>query len=60
MHDRPVKIIIDTNLWISFLIGLKSLPAVRSILTDGTVSIVMTDILQQEIMTVASRPNIHY
>ena len=41
MHDRPVKIIIDTNLWISFLIGLKSSPAVRSILTDGTVSIVI-------------------
>ena len=56
MHDRPVRIIIDTNLWISFLIGLKSSPAVRNILTDGTVSIVMTDILQQEIMTVASRP----
>lgn len=56
MRDRPVRIIIDTNLWISFLIGLKSSPAVRNILTDGTVSIVMTDILQQEIMTVASRP----
>ena len=41
---------------ISFLIGLKSSPAVRSILTDGTVSIVMTDIPQQEIMAVASRP----
>lgn len=40
----------------SFLIGLKSSPVVRSILTDGTVDIVMTDILQQEIMTVASRP----
>ena len=51
MHEKPVKIIIDTNLWISFLIGLKSSSAVRSILTDGTVSIVMTDILQQEIMT---------
>ena len=45
MRDRPVRIIIDTNLWISFLIGLKSSPAVRNILTDGTVSIVMTDIL---------------
>ena len=56
MRDRPVRIIIDTNLWISFLIGLKSSPAVRNILTDGTVSIVMTDILRQEIMTVASRP----
>jgi len=36
MHDRPVRIIIDTNLWISFLIGLKSSPVVRNILTDGT------------------------
>ncbi len=56
MHDRPVRIIIDTNLWISFLIGLKSSSAVRNILTDGTVSIVMTDILRDEIMAVASRP----
>ena len=56
MHDRPVRIIIDTNLWISFLIGLKSSPAVRSILTDGRVNIVMTDILRDEIMAVASRP----
>ena len=56
MPDRHVKVIIDTNLWLSFLIGLKASPAIRRILTDGTVSIVMTDILQQEIMTVASRP----
>ena len=56
MPDRHVKVIIDTNLWISFLFGLKASPAVRRILTDGTVSIVMTDILQQGIMAVASRP----
>ena len=56
MPDRHVKVIIDTNLWISFLIGLKASSAVRRILTDGMVSIVMTDILQQEIMAVASRP----
>ena len=56
MPGKPIRIIIDTNLWISFLIGLKASPSVRNILTDGTVSIVMTDILQQEIMTVASRP----
>ena len=31
MSDKPVRIIIDTNLWISFLIGLKSSPAVRNI-----------------------------
>lgn len=56
MPDRHVKVIIDTNLWISFLIGLKASSAIRRILTDGTVDIVMTDILQQEIMAVASRP----
>jgi len=56
MPARHVKVIIDTNLWISFLIGLKASPAIRRILTDGTVDIVMTDILQQEIMAVASRP----
>ena len=31
MPDRHVKIIIDTNLWISFLIGLKASPTVRSV-----------------------------
>lgn len=56
MQDSPVKIIIDTNLWISFLIGLKSSASLRNILTDGTKRIIMTDILKQEIMNVASRP----
>ena len=56
MSGKHVKVIIDTNLWISFLIGLKSSSVLRSILTDGKITIVMTDILQQEIMTVASRP----
>ena len=37
MPDRHDKVIIDTNLWISFLIGLKASPAIRKILTDGTV-----------------------
>jgi len=61
MQDRPAKIIIDTNLWISFLIGLKASPAMRQILTDGSVDIVMTDILEKEIMAVASRPKFqHY
>lgn len=56
MQDRPVRIIIDTNLWISFLIGLKASPAIWQILTDGSVEIVMTEILEKEIMTVVSRP----
>ena len=56
MHDKTIKIIIDTNLWISFLIGSKAAFALRNILTDGKVEIVTTEILRSEIMAVASRP----
>ena len=56
MHGKPSKVIIDTNLWISFLIGQKSASSIRGLLTDETVSIVMTDMLQAEIVGVASRP----
>ena len=56
MRAQNIKVIIDTNLWISFLIGMKSSSAIRSIFTNETISIVMTDILKQEIMSVASRP----
>ena len=56
MHGRPIKVIIDTNLWISFLIGFKSSSAIRAILTDASFEIVMTESLMSEIMAVASRP----
>ena len=56
MRDKPHKIIIDTNVWISFLIGLKTSSAIRSILIDGSIEIVMTEILKSEIVAVASRP----
>ena len=56
MPRKKTKIIIDTNLWISFLIGLKTSAAIRNILTDGSVSIVMTERLEREIMAVAARP----
>ena len=55
-HGKPIKIIIDTNLWISFLIGLKASSDLRNSLTDSSVTIVMTDILKSEIIKVASRP----
>ena len=48
--------LIFTNVWISFLIGQKSASFVRVLFADKNIRIVMTDILQQEIMTVASRP----
>jgi len=56
MHDKHIKVIIDTNIWISFLIGQRSAAIVRDLLTDGRVAIVMTDILRSEIAAVASRP----
>lgn len=56
MNDKPVKIIIDTNLWISFLIGKDISSIIRNLLTNKSVSIIMTEILQAEIVAVASRP----
>lgn len=56
MHGRNIKVILDTNLWISFLIGQKSASSIRDLLADESVGIVMTDILQAEIVDVASRP----
>ena len=56
MNDKPVKTIIDTNLWISFLIGKDTSSVIRNLLTNKSVSIVVTEILQTEIVAVASRP----
>ena len=56
MPANPIKMIIDTNLWISFLIGMKASSVLRQILTDSRIRIVMTEILESEIMAVASRP----
>ena len=56
MNDKPVKIIIDTNVWISFLIGKDISFIIRNLLINKSVTIIMTDILQAEIMAVASRP----
>ena len=35
MSDRPIKIILDTNVWISFLIGQKTSAVVRKLLTSS-------------------------
>lgn len=56
MNGNRTKVIIDTNLWISFLIGQKSLLFVRRLLTDESITVVMTEILRSEILNVASRP----
>lgn len=54
MTNKSVKVIFDTNVWISFLIG-KSLAKIRQHISDGKILIITTNQLLQEIKTVTSR-----
>lgn len=56
MKDKSIKIIFDTNIWISFLIGFSSFSVIRSLLISDKVEVVMTEILHSEIVGVAKRP----
>jgi putative PIN family toxin of toxin-antitoxin system len=51
------KIIIDTNLWVSFLIG-KKLSALKELLQNSKLTIYMCDSLIEEIKRVAAKPKI--
>lgn len=50
-----MRIIIDTNLWISFLIG-KKLSCLLELISNGNVELVVSKELLDEIESVASRP----
>lgn len=39
--QKPIKVIIDTNLWISFLIG-KQLKSLKSLLIDQTIQPILS------------------
>ncbi|MDR3134135.1 MAG: putative toxin-antitoxin system toxin component, PIN family [Prevotellaceae bacterium] len=52
-----MKIIIDTNLWISFLIG-KRLSALKSLLTNPALTFFVCDKLLEEIQHISSKPKI--
>lgn len=54
MKETNIKVIFDTNVWISFLIG-KRLSFIRNFIVDGKVTIVITKILLEEIKEVAGR-----
>ena len=54
MKSRVVKVIFDTNVWISFLIG-KQLSGIRPHISDGRIQIVTTDLLLWEIKEVTGR-----
>ena len=52
--QRPSKVIIDTNLWISFLIG-KELQNLKDLIVDARIKLVTTDQLINELKLVTSR-----
>lgn len=54
MRSKNVRVIFDTNVWISFLIG-KRLKKIKKYIIDGNISIVVTDQLITELKIVTSR-----
>jgi hypothetical protein len=56
-RGKPRKIIVDTNIWISFLIG-KELQYLKDLILDEKVKIITCDQLLSEIRIVTSRENL--
>lgn len=54
MTNKNVKVIFDTNIWISFLIG-KRLSWIQNHIKDGRITIVVTKQLLTELQIVTSR-----
>ncbi len=54
MINKSVKVIFDTNVWISFLIG-KRLAEIKRYIIDGSITIIITDQLLIELKIVTSR-----
>lgn len=54
MKTKNIKVIFDTNVWISFLIG-KRLAKIKQYIEDGSVTIIVTDQLLTELKVVTSR-----
>jgi putative PIN family toxin of toxin-antitoxin system len=54
MTTKSVKVIIDTNIWISFLIG-RRLAKIKRHITNGSITIIITEQLLSEIRTVTNR-----
>jgi len=54
MTSKNVRAIFDTNVWISFLIG-KSLSSIKQYISDGSITIIITEQLLLEIKEVTGR-----
>lgn len=57
MTSKSIKVIFDTNVWISFLIG-KRLKKIKQYISDGRIIIITTDQLLNEIQVVTQREKI--
>ena len=57
MQEKSIKVIFDTNVWVSFLIG-KKLSVLSEYISSGVITIVITHQLLHEIKDVTSRPAI--
>ncbi len=51
------RIIVDTNLWISFLIG-KKLSRLKDLFVNNNIQLIISDQLLEEIKLVTSRPKL--
>ena len=56
-NPRKIKVIFDTNIWISFLIG-KRLASIKEFISNGKIQIVLTEQLITEIELVTQRPKL--
>ena len=54
MTAKSIKVIFDTNVWISFLIG-KSLSFIKTYISTGEIKVVITEQLLKEIKEVTSK-----
>lgn len=54
MKNKSIKVIFDTNVWISFLIG-KRLSFIKEHIANGKILIITTPQLIEEILEVTSR-----
>ncbi|MDJ1179223.1 putative toxin-antitoxin system toxin component, PIN family [Roseofilum sp. BLCC_M91] len=57
LNNQPVKVIIDTNLWISFLIG-KELGNLKELLVSQSIEVVLCEQIKEEINRVTQRPKL--
>lgn len=55
MRDNTVRVVIDTNIWISFLIG-KTLSGLSEAIISGQVIVLFSNDLFSELIEVLSRP----